>query len=278
MPNPHCWLEDVDVQKQLEDYFFDVDRALSTFYERNPTTAEPQLDGHLAARLETGESESLHLHLSRINNLRSAAGFAPLQLKFEIRHITSTEPRHGADIGLVLRLIAPGEYQLTKAALVQTKRLYSTNGVFNRDSSYPELFKSQQDEEEGKVKKKLPPQWKRLLAHTPASVYFFYNPHQLPLKRTGHQILGTRVVPATYISGIAPAAGAPPRRFTAADTYKVGKHMPNWFVEDFICCGVGDPRDEIIRTALGQNDEFPVRTTIEITLEGGEINRNLWTQ
>lgn len=276
MPNPHCWLQDLNVQKQLEDYFADVDRGLSTFYERNPYTAEPQLDGHLAARLETDDLESLHLHLNRINSERMTAGFRPLQLKFEVRHITSTEPRHGADIGLVLRLVAPGEYQLTKAALVQTKRLYPRNKLFREDSSYEELFK-RQEEEKDKPTRKLPPQWERLLSLTPSSVYFLYNPHQLRLKRS-IPILGTRVVPATYIAGIAPPVGAPARKFTASDAYQIGKPISRWFVEDFICCAVGDPREEIIRTALGRNDEFPVRSTIEITLEGGEINTNLWSQ
>lgn len=276
MPNPNCWLEDLNVQKQLEDYFHDVDRGLSTFYESHPNTAEPQLDGHLAARLEREDADSLQLHLNRINRERLAAGLRPLQVRFDVFHITSKEPTHGADIGLVLRVIAPREYELSKAVLVQAKRLYPSGNAFKENSTYRELFKKQEDGGHDK-REKLPPQWERLLSLTPASVYFFYNPHQLHLKRT-YQVLGTRVIPATYIAGIAPSPGTPNVNFTALDAFQRGKSLARWLVEDFICCGVGDTRPEIIKTALGENLDFPVRSTIQITISSEATNPGLWDQ
>jgi hypothetical protein len=276
MPNSNCWLEDTNVQKQLEDYFQDVDRGLSTFYEGHPNTAEPQLDGHLAARLEKEDADSLQLHLNRINRERLAARLRALQLRFDVFHITPQEPTHGADIGLVLRVIAPREYVLSKAALVQAKRLHPSGNTFKETSTYRELFKTQDNGGHGK-REKLPPQWERLLSKTPASVYFFYNPHQLHLKRT-YQVLGTRVIPATYIAGIAPSPGSPNVNFTALDAFQRGKSLARWLVEDFICCGVGDTRPEIISTALGEIPEFPVRSTIQITIQTEDVNLNLWDQ
>ena len=262
MATLNCWLQDANVQKQLEDYFADVDRGLSTFYETNPDTAEPQLDGHLAARLEKEDVSSLELHLERIKRERISAGLKPLRLSFNIRHITSGEVGHGADIGLLLRLELPGEYTLTKAVIVQAKRLYpNTRGTFSENSAYHELFK------QGKI-----PQWERMLNHTPASVYFFYNPHQVRIKQR-IQTIGTRVIPAQHIAGIAQHGV---KNFTALDAYQRGKPLAKWFVEDFICCNVGDTRENTINIASGRNYEFPVRSTIEIIIEGGTINSQLW--
>jgi hypothetical protein len=54
-----------------------------------------------------------------------------LNFRFTARHITRREPAHGADLGIVARIEAPGESVLTKAALIQTKRLSIRNGVMS---------------------------------------------------------------------------------------------------------------------------------------------------
>ena len=65
--NTELLAQDTDVQKQLEKYFADVDQGFSTYYERNSSVAEPQLDGHLANRLE---KETLRVYIYILAILR----------------------------------------------------------------------------------------------------------------------------------------------------------------------------------------------------------------
>jgi hypothetical protein len=111
-----------------------------------------------------------------------------------------------------------------------------------------------------------------MLNQTSASFYFFYNPHKVHIKQR-IQTIGTRVISAQHIAGIAQLST---KNLTALDVYQRGKPLPRWLVEDFICCNTGDTRLEVINTALGRNDEFPVRSTIEMIIEGGNADINLW--
>jgi len=265
MSNPNCWLRDINVQKQLEKFFSDADQQFSTYYEANPHTGEPQLDGRLASCLEKDTLDSLQLYLKHIEQKRRKAGLRPLRLSFKVTHITSAEAQHGADIGLVASLDVPGEYILTKAVLVQTKRLHpNPDDTFSENCSYPELFKQRSI-----------PQWERMLEQTPGSVYFFYNPYQLLVRRT-IKTVGTRVVSAQHISGIAHRNVR--NGFTVLDAYDRGKPLAKWFVEDFICCLVGDARPEIVDTALGKNPRYPVRLSILVTVETEVTELSLWEQ
>lgn len=102
MAVPDCWITDSNVQRQLEGLFADVDKEVSTYFERHPDTAELILDGHLGARLADSYATQ-RVYLDRIAALRQAQGRAPITVRFNVSHITASEGRHGADVGLVLR-------------------------------------------------------------------------------------------------------------------------------------------------------------------------------
>ena len=158
----------------------------------------------------------------------------------------------------------PGEYTLTKAVLVQTKRLYpDSQGEFSEQCTYPEVFKTRETQ-----------QWDRMLEHTPASVYFFYNPYQL-LIRKSIKTLGTRVIPAQHIAGM---ANTGKNSLNVVEVEGRGKEFSQWFVEDFICCQVGDTNEEIIEMALGKNPRYPVRLSILTTITNDKVERTLWQQ
>ena len=97
MATKNCWLQDIRVQNQLEKYFADVDKEFSEYYDLNRDVAEPQLDAHLASRLENTQ-ERLELYLNQIDIIRKKAHLSPLKLSFKVSHITSQEYEHGADI------------------------------------------------------------------------------------------------------------------------------------------------------------------------------------
>jgi len=212
---------------------------------------ERHLGGHLISRLEKEDKLSLEVHLDRINQRRSVQRKKSISLVFKATHITRTEKTHGADIGLVLRAELPDEYVLTKAAIIQSKRLHpSEMGNFSNRSSYQELFKRNKES-----------QWDRMLSITSSSAYFLYGPFQIYIKNK-YTPLGTCVVSAQKIAGIADQPASTP--FFATDAVQMGKSLSKWLVEEFICCNIGDPNKQTINTALGENPNFPITSTLEI--------------
>lgn len=264
MPEPDCWLQNSDVRGQLSDYFATIDEDLSTYFEENPTVREEHLESRLATLLEIQGNSKLQLPLARIQRERARIHLKPINFSIRVSHITSGETAHGADIGIVAELNIPGEFRSIKAVLIQSKKLYpDRNGIFHEKSVYKEIFSNQNN-----------PQWKRLLDKTPSSVYFLYNPYKLRLKR-GIKLLGTRVITAQYISGVASAIQNPV--MTAEEAFNQGKILSNWFIEDFICCRIGDTRDEIINIARGRNADFPVRYTITISITSEDTRPELFS-
>ncbi len=270
----YCWIRNENIRNELKSFFRSVDQELSRYYESHPTTSEPILDGHLASRLEPRDSQRLELHLQRIAEERRREGLNPLTLTFNVNHITSEERTHGADIGLVIRISLPQEYELTKAALVQSKRLYPNNRQFLESSIYSEIFSSQTRHRRNNYNR-LVPQWERLLEQTPASVYFLYGPERFRSKNGKLRDLGTRVIPTQIIQGI---SNQPLPSFSAGDAYRNGKSLSEWLVDDFICCSVGDTRPDVITKALGNSPDFPVWSTIQINLDSEVANPNLWSR
>lgn len=256
----NCWIRAVNVQEELELFFADLDRELSSYYEVNPNDREEHLESQLATLLRT---KPFRLHEDRIAKERARLSQPPLQLKIAVRHITNIEAKYGADIGLVAELNCPGEYQLRKATLIQSKRLSPINNSFNENCSYSEIFRK--TDEMGKSKS----QWERMLNVTPSSVYFLYNPERLYIKRRVHN-LGTRVVSARLIAGTAEAGQS---KFTATDAYDQGSTFSSWMVDEFVCCNAGDTRDEVVRIALGESQDFPVRHSFVFTISRAETNQ-----
>jgi hypothetical protein len=257
-----CWIQSGNIQRELEAFFSEVDDDLSSYYEEHPNTSETHLDGMLIGLLT---SKSFERYANRINAERERSGLRPISLKIKGTPITSKERTHGADIGIVARLNIPGEHELTKAALVQSKRLHPNLFSFSDDCVYPELFKEKSNGD-------TPPQWERMLGITSSSFYFLYNPERVHIKRTNRTIK-TRVITAQTIAGMVSRR----RPFTVQDAAKA-KTFASWMVEEFICCNVGDPRDDVVATALGQNQEFSVRHSIEVTMESGEIRQESFSR
>ncbi|MEZ4683162.1 MAG: hypothetical protein R2932_54040 [Caldilineaceae bacterium] len=263
MTNRNCWLQDSNVESELETFFSEVDRQVSTYYEQNSSTFETHLDGQIVAYLRN--QQAIDLSMQRIQRERANKHLPPFTLQFNAKHVTNKEIVHGADLGVVCRIQLPREYAITKAALIQTKRLYmNSKAEFNDKCVYKELFTTAQT---------LKPQWERLLNITPASVYALYGPLRLKVKRT-IQNFGIRIVSAQHVAGIANTTS----QFTALDAYERGITFADWIVNAFICCNVGDTRQEVIDTAMGMNNDFPVRYAIEIAITGEERTLPLFEQ
>jgi len=254
-----CWLKSNNIQDELEIFFRDIDKELSSYYEENPNVREEHLESRLATLLE---HKAFAPHARRLTREHARLAQQPINLSVAVRHITHSERQHGADIGLVADIDCPGEYKLTKAVLVQGKRLYPGRRGFDQDCNYPEIFKSDTSES-------YRPQWSRLLNLTPASVYFLYNPEQLLIKRTIRD-LGTRVVNARIVEGFGAAGQS---IFTATDSYEQGRSFANWMVDEFICCDIGDTRKDIVAIALGESPDFPIRRSITVRLTRQQVDQ-----
>jgi hypothetical protein len=250
-----CWIQPQSIQEELEDFFSEVDSDLSSFYEENPNTAEPQLDGSFIRSLT---SKSFDLHAKRINAVRRRNRRQPVYLKIKATPITATERTYGADIGLVARVSVPGEHEITKAALVQSKRLYPNMlNAFDEKCYYKELFG-------GNAKTKVLPQWKRMLDQTASSYYFLYNPERLRIGKN-LQTLKTRVLPAQVVAGMATSRAV----YTPTQSVKLNS-FSEWIVEEFVCCNVGDTRENVVEIAMGSNPDFPVRHSVVVVLDANE--------
>jgi hypothetical protein len=209
---------------------------------------------HIESRLLTlVETVPFAAHQRRIDRLRQKRGMLPLTISFSGSHLTSSEQHHGADIGLVATIDVPGELRLTKASLVQGKRLTPTNDEFSATSEYSQLFESSPNQ---------PPQWRRMLEVTSASEYFLYGPTSIPSRR-GLIPLGTRVISAQTVQGMADGGHD---SLTAAEATRRGKPLANWLVEDFLCCQRGDTAPWTIETARGRSADFPVGNQLEINV------------
>jgi hypothetical protein len=240
---------------ELQDFFSIVDEDFSSYYEEHPKTAEPQLDGVLIGSLT---SRSFEIYGKRVNAERARSHLSPISLRIKSTSITSSERTNGADIGLVARISIPGEHQIDKAVLIQSKRLEpNLIGSFDDACAYQELFKQDQ--------KTVQPQWNRMLDVSPSSFYFLYNPEHLPIKNKIKE-LKTRVVPAQLVRGLSTGKQA----ITPKEAIRF-KSFGQWMVDEFICCHTGDTRDETIKIALGGNLDFSVRHSVEVLLEARNV-------
>jgi hypothetical protein len=256
-----CWIQSRTVLDELRSHFAEVNREVSTYYEDHPSLREEALDGHLTSRIVSRIPDR---RLARLAAERARSGRPPLIFHFSAREITAGERRHGADLGVVARIDVPGEMMLTKAALIQSKKLGAYGGEFLANSEYPELF--------GSRTKTLGPQWERMLEITPASFYALYNPERLRIRR-GIKYLGTRLMPARMVGGMEAAGNV---GFTAMDALDRATPLESWIVDQFICCEVGDQRSEVVRTALGENERFPVRHVITLDISEEEAAPELF--
>jgi hypothetical protein len=212
-----CWLKPATVRTEFREFFSDTDKHLSTYFEENPNIREEHIDGRLVTLLD---STPFDIYQNRINRERQRQGLPQLALRF--KHITNTEGSHGADIGLVAQLNIPGETVLTKATLIQGKRLYPDKQGFSQHCHYKELFRDPNT---------LRPQWDRMIDVTPTSVYFFYNPDRLRIGNT-IKTIRTRVITAQMIKGMAEAGV---HDISVKDVFTQGRSFSSWLIDDFIC-------------------------------------------
>lgn len=253
----NCWIKSANEITELKALFGSADNRVSLYFAENPDTREEHLEGRL---LTTLERETSPAHQARINTERSLQGLPSLALQF--KHITHSEAANGADIGLIASLNIPGEVVLTKAVLVQSKRLHWRGVGFSGTSSYEEVFRAGASS----------PQWDRLLNVTSSAIYILFGPDRLRLGRTVRSF-GTQVMTAQTIKGIAESGVS---RITAAEAYRQGVRFSSWVVDQFICCNVGDPTDKVIDIARGRDRSFTVRNTIEIQIQGRDFSPTLF--
>jgi len=242
---------------ELKSFFANADNRVSLYFAENPAMREEHIEGRLIATLE---QEPSAIYQERINEDRLRRGLPTLALSF--KHVTHTERLNGADIGLVASLNIPGEQVLTKAILAQSKKLYRGHDGFSGTSSYEELFGSTSSS----------PQWERLLNVTPSSVYLLFGPDRLRIGRKTRPF-GTQVLTAQTIKGLEESGV---RRVTASLAFQRGLSFPSWVVEEFICCNAGDSNNRVVDIARGQNSNFSVRNTIEISIRGRDFDPTLF--
>jgi len=255
-----CWIKPPSARSGFKDFFSKVDADVSEYYQLNPNMREEHIESRLATTLE---KTSFEIYRQRVNIERRRKRLPSLALS--ISHITHKEVSHGADIGLVASLSVPGEITLTKASLIQGKRLYARRGVFDQDCEYEELFKTP-------GRSNIAPQWARMLKVTPASAYLFYNPLDLWIGKSLKSV-GTRVLSAQIVKGKA-AAGK--HHLSARDLYDEGSTFSDWVIDEFICCNSGDSREEVISVASGENPNFGVRQTLQVSIESENIRPELF--
>ena len=262
--NSNCWLRPFSVQKELELLFDDISKRLSLYYGDNTSDREEHLESRLVTLVENYHLNQIQ---ERIAVERRKKNLIPLTLQIKFKHITSAERQHGADMGFVTRISIPGEMELTKAVLVQGKKLFGNKGAFTASSNYPELFK--------KTEEGASPQWDRMLDVSAHSVYIFYNPDRLSIDKSVKD-LGIRIITAQVVKGLHQAGR---ENFTAKDAYDLGKPFGSWMVNDFLCCTSGDTNEAAISVALGNNANFPVRHVFEIGIFADrDFDRSLFSQ
>ena len=254
MMENNCWIKSSTAKHELKELFSEIDKALSQSYQDSPTKPELTLDGNF----ETLFHERSKRYLEFFNAERAAKGLC--RIKISLNHITHSEIQHGADIGLIAQISIPGEIEIKKAVLVQSKRLIPKDGKeFNQNCTYKELFRTESEKE---------PQWKRMLNVTCSSVYFFYNPERIKIGKS-YKFLGTRVISAQIIEG---KANAKINSLSAKQSFDEGKKFSDWIVDNFICCIIGDTSKKAIDTALGKNSEFPVYSTFYFVIKEEEVS------
>ncbi len=248
----NCWLRPISVRREIESFFDTISASVCAAYGDNPSMREEHLEGQLSLLIN---GSPLLQFQQRIAEERVRKNLIPIIIRVKMNHITSTEVSHGADIGLVARISIPGEMELTKSALIQSKKLYDDNGKFTAKSVYKEIFT--------KPRATVSSQWDRMIATTPASVYLLFGPDRLYVDKSTKDV-GLRVVTAQVIKGM---HSAKETRFTAQDAYQCGKSFGSWLVDDFLCCTLGDTRDDVVQKALGMDRGFPVRNVLEIDVQ-----------
>lgn len=252
----NCWMRSSEELAELKALFANADNRVSLYFAENPSMREEHIEGRLVATLE---QEPSAVYQARINENRLRRGLPTLAINF--KHVTHSERLNGADIGLVASLSIPGEVVLTKAILAQSKKLYRDRDGFSGTSSYEELFGSASS-----------PQWERLLNVTPSSVYLLFGPDRLKIGRTTRSF-GTQVLTAQNVKGLAESGVS---RVTASMAYQRGLGFPSWVVDEFICCNAGDSNDKVVDIARGNNSNFSVRNTIEISIRGRNFDPTLF--
>lgn len=253
----NCWMNSDEELGEMKSLFANADNRVSLYYAENPSIREEHIESRLVTTLEQEPSD---VYQARINESRSRRGLPTLAIGF--KHITHSERRNGADMGLVATLNIPGEVVLTKAILVQSKKLHRDGHGFSQASSYDEIFRSGSSS----------PQWDRLLNVTPSSVYFLFGPDRLRIGRKTRSF-GTQVLTAQNVKGLAESGVS---RLTAAMAYRRGLDFPSWAVDEFICCNAGDSNTRVIDIARGQSTNFTVRNTIEISIRGKNFDPALF--
>jgi hypothetical protein len=253
----NCWMHSNEELGELKSLFVNADNRVSLYYAENPSIREEHIESRLVTTLE---QEPSGVYQARINEDRSRRGLPALAIAF--KHITHSERLNGADMGLVATLNIPGELVLTKAILAQSKKLYRDGDGFSQASSYDEIFSSGSSS----------PQWDRLLNVTSSSVYFLFGPDRLRIGRKTRSF-GTQVLTAQNVKGLSESGVS---RVTAAMAYSRGLDFPRWVVDEFICCNAGDSNTRVIDIARGQNSNFTVRNTIEISIRGRNFDPALF--
>jgi hypothetical protein len=253
----NCWMKSSEELGELKSLFANADNNVSLYYADNPSIREEHIESRLVTTLEQQPSG---VYQARINEDRLRRGLPTLAI--DIKHITHSERRNGADMGLVASLNIPGEMLLTKALLAQSKKLYRGVNGFSQTSSYDEIFGGDSAS----------PQWDRLLNVTSSSVYLLFGPDRLRI-RNKMRSFGTQVLSAQSIKGLAESGVS---RVTAAMAYSRGLDFPSWIVNEFICCNVGDSTTGVIDIARGKNSNFTVRNTIEVSIRGRNFTPDLF--
>jgi len=252
-----CWIKSKEAKKELKELFSEIDKTLSEILEESPHTPETSLDGKIGILFE----ERSKSHLRRFNSVRESKGLCKIQIS--VKSTTHTEAKNGADIGLVADIDIPGEINQRKAALIQSKRLHPNNEKFYQNSKYESMFYDKETN--------LDPQWERIQNATCSSFYFLYGPYKLKIGRN-QKIFGTRVIDAKLISG---KAKANVKTFSAEDSFDYGKPLSDWLVDQFLCCKVGDTKEEVIKIAMGKDiQNFPVHDTLFFTIKMEDISKS----
>lgn len=254
----NCWMKSNNEITELKSLFSRADNRVSLYFSENPDAREEHLEGHL---LSTLGRETSSVYQARMNEERSLRKLPTLAIKF--KHITHSEHANGADLGLVASLNIPGEVVLTKAILAQSKKLHWRGASFSQNSQYEEMFRVGSS----------PPQWDRLLNVTSSSVYLLFGPDRLRIDRTVKDF-GTQILTAQSVKGLAESGVS---RMTAAEAYSRGLNFSDWIVDQFICCNLGDSTDRVIDIARGRNKDFTVRNTLEVQIQGRNLNPSLFS-
>jgi len=222
------WIADPTMEQILHSTFKQADMDFSMFFESNSPSNEERLTGAFIKTL-IDKFQPVNKVLQTWG--RSAiSGPWYVMLDYTDTTIRRGEKKWCADLSFILDVKVPYKIELTKAILVQAKKMES------RPTNYGIVFENCWRIDVAQAKK--------LLRHTSHAFHIFYNPN--------HTGLGTRILPTTSLLSIA-KANKSSTVLHSSQAISSTRRLADFMLYDFIGCWAGDLKSRVLEIARGKD-------------------------